>query len=1244
MQAPHGLVSQERERVQGSPEPQEGLVGEGVGPLGEEAGLHPLEPAFDLPEYEVVGNSYYIAVGRIRRPEEGSGRANWPVTDAFGTRREPEALLSGLGSLLGRGFRLVLHDEGVVLEVSSEIRRGSRLEPALAWLKDRFVWLSVDHAPLKGPARNPGRLRDERRIPVRTVALAELHPDGAAEPAVLAGLLARLGPALGHRETVRMSLDGRGRLEGPGPDRAGPFVLSWSRGAEVAGLRPGRFLAAARDRDSLLWFAEALQDAPGPAPQGFRLLIDGLEWGVLRRPCAAVPAPGPAQIIVSSRLCARCGLCARVCPADCIQEGGTPRPGRAGSCLRCFECVEACPCDALRPAYTHTSAMRGEKLRPGWLSRLRGRPGPALPALHPPSYLLPKRRPRRRPRYVLGLSVATMQEHAAALFRDGRLVGAVEEERLARVRHYGWPPPDAPPTCFPIEEGFCRRAIRGLLEQGGVTLDDVDVIAVNGLPARYSRAYVDAPPERPLPVLRSGRLMFIPHHLCHAASAYRVSGLRDAWVLTVDGRGERQTAAVFRGLGTSLRQVYALRSLMWRSIGGVYESVTRLLGFGAHGQGVVMALASLGRPRLPLARYLSWTGPETMSISETVSEALRRFARDEDSPLLPAHRDLAASLQAALEKTVASILARFIKGRPRALCLAGGVALNCRMNEALRRRFLPEAMFVQPAANDAGTALGAALEACARLDSSFQPAAMKDALLGPAFSEADIRAALEGAGLRFVRPRDLCAEAAGLLAQGKVLGWFQGRMEFGPRALGGRSIIADPRPSGMHSRVNRIKDRHPWRPFGPSILAGREGEWFAGGFDSRFMLFTVPVLKERASRIPAVLHSDGTTRPQSVHRDRQPLYHRLIREFERLTGVPMILNTSFNRRGEPIVCTPQDAVAAFSGLGLDALVIGPFIASRRPAGPVPRPDAASLRALPGGRRLALRLTTDCDCACAHCTIRDLRGLPARSLEGALRAVAQGRRARCDELVLMRGEPAFWPGLPELAARAREMGYRFIQLQTSGRAFARPGLRERLLEAVDAAEVMVLGPDEATHDRLSGVSGSFRQALMGMKVLLGAGKEVLPSVPVLRDNLERLAAVPPLLGRLGARRVQFNFPRPVQLPRDVVLSPLARLSEAGRAVARAAEAAAALGMDVCTEGLPWCHLPEGLRRGTESAAQWDRFRVDDLRGLHDRFGGQLREARPLPPPCRVCPARAACPRTWPLYLEVFGSSELRPLSP
>lgn len=302
----------------------------------------------------------------------------------------------------------------------------------------------------------------------------------------------------------------------------------------------------------------------------------------------------------------------------------------------------------------------------------------------------------------------------------------------------------------------------------------------------------------------------------------------------------------------------------------------------------------------------------------------------------------------------------------------------------------------------------------------------------------------------------------------------------------------------------------------------------------------------------------------------------------------------------------------------------------------------SLAGLPGGRRLMLRLTTDCDCACAHCTMQDLRGRPARTAAQAEASLAAGRLAGCDELVFMRGEAARWPGLPGLARTARAMGYRFLQVQTSGRAFARPDLRKGLLAAVDAAEVTLLGPDPATHDAASGVPGSFRETLTGIKVLLGAGKEVLATVPVLKANLDRLDALGPLLSRLDVRRLQLSFPRPVRLLRRVVLAPLARLAEASAAARRAARTASRLGLSVSTEGFPLCHLDAGLRAGAEDAETWDRFRVDDLGRVQDGFGDQIRRARPTPPVCRGCRARRYCPRTWGLYLEVFGSDELRPL--
>jgi carbamoyltransferase len=603
--------------------------------------------------------------------------------------------------------------------------------------------------------------------------------------------------------------------------------------------------------------------------------------------------------------------------------------------------VEACPQDALRPRYGATSATLSRVLRhrPGWLSRLRGGAGQTVPALFPPSYLLPKPgKPGRR--WILGLSATTMQEHAAALLERGQVAGAVEEERLARVRHYGYAPLGRPgvtiaadPT-LTIEEALPRRAIAALLEPRRLSLDDMDIIAVNGLPARYRRAFSVLDTAQPLPTLRAGRVLYVPHHLCHAASAWRVSGQKSSWVLTVDGRGDRETAAVFRAERGRLRQIGGVLCLTDRSIGGVYETVTRLLGFGAHGQGSVMALGAFGKPTCDLSAFLSRRGRGDYVIHESgLEERFAACARRSDDALLPGHKDLAASLQAALEKLVlALLLDQGVKSGALGLCLAGGVALNCRMNAQLRRTLRPRDMFVQPGANDAGTALGAALEAAAGLG-AVPAQIMSDPYLGPGFTPAEAEAALRRARLPYRRSSSIADECAELLARGEVVCWCQGRMEFGPRALGGRSILGDPRRSEMHARVNRLKGREPWRPFGPSILAGHELDWFAEAFDSRFMLFTVPLRSDRAGRVPAVAHVDGTSRPQSVHKETSPLFYSLISRFHGLTDVPMVLNTSFNRRGEPMVCSPRDAVDCFLDMPeADVLALGPFMTRRSAAG------------------------------------------------------------------------------------------------------------------------------------------------------------------------------------------------------------------------------------------------------------------------------------------------------------------------
>ncbi|MFT6396546.1 MAG: carbamoyltransferase [Bradymonadia bacterium] len=883
-----------------------------------------------------------------------------PITDWFGTRLDTDDLATGLAAKGLADARLVIGDEGLRLEYSGFNAQDDPPSVAITWLRTKFsplVPAELAVAPVNGVS-----VVDDRGGATKVVHVFEFDDPGEFEQVVsdcLASVPTLPGPgadpswvpsssdkmssglmehlAEGWAKATCGLLAGPLHWVEPGATDfqlqvTGLHAAVWFRRGGTRGVKPSFILALTDQSEVIPWLSNALQCHTEERDD---ILLDGLVWGASRRPTVAVRGDQSRAIWVDSERCDECGICKGMCPTGYLDAGGNPTTPEPSACIRCFECVDACPVDALRPQYAADSATSSRTLahRPTWLNRLRGELGPAQPASFTPSYLLPKAS-ADAPRIVLGLALMTMQEHAAALVIDGELVGAVEEEKLARDRHYGWRAHGRPPfvtaavdPTICLEEVLCRRSIRHLLGEHGLTLDDVDVLAVNGLHGRFRHAFSLTNGDERIPTLHAGRTTYVPHHLSHAASAYRYSENDGGWVFTVDGRGDRETAAVFEVVDGELVPRRTYLSLTDRSIGGVYEGVTRLLGFGSHGQGSVMALAGFGEPNVDLSAHLSVSPTGSARVHESgINAGFIGYQREFGAPFTQNHYDLAASLQRSLEEAALGIVDSALEGlRPTALALAGGVALNCHMNQRLRQHYELETVFAQPGANDGGTAAGAAAEAVWKTSGVDKLAPLRSAALGPAYNDSIIEQTLKDWNVPYRKSDDIAEHVAERIANGQVVAWFQGRLEYGPRALGSRSLVADPRSQQVKDRLNAIKTRQSWRPFGPSILAGHEADWFENAFDSRFMLFTLPVLEDKRELVPAVVHVDGTTRPQSVHPEDLPLYHALISSFHRRTNVPMVINTSFNRRGESIVCTPDDALESFWALRADTLAIGSFI-------------------------------------------------------------------------------------------------------------------------------------------------------------------------------------------------------------------------------------------------------------------------------------------------------------------------------
>jgi len=598
---------------------------------------------------------------------------------------------------------------------------------------------------------------------------------------------------------------------------------------------------------------------------------------------------------------------------------------------------------------------------------------------------------------ILGIS-AFYHDSAAALVEDGRIVAAAQEERFTRRKH---------------DAGFPEHAVAFCLDRAGIGLEEVDYVAFYDKPflkfERLLETYLSFAPRgfgsfaKAMPVwLREklfqkdlikgrlkerapefdwdGGLLFAEHHQSHAASAFFASPFDEAVVLTMDGVGEWATTSVALGSGHALEVVKEIH--FPHSLGLLYSAFTYYTGFRVNsGEYKVMGLAPYGEPKYAglIRDHLIDLKPDgSFRLNQDYFDyctGLRmtndRFdalfggpPRTPEEPVRQRDMDLAASVQLVTEEAVLAMTRALADetGR-RNLCLAGGVALNCVANGKVLRDGRFENVWVQPAAGDAGGALGAALAAYHQYRGRPRTVPgdgadlMQGGYLGPEFSQDEIEARLAAAGAEFEVLDDaaLVERTAQALAEGKAVGWFQGRMEFGPRALGARSILGDPRDPGMQSTLNlKVKFRESFRPFAPSVLREKVAEWFELDADSPYMLMVADVARDKRrtmtaeeeglfgieklnvprSEIPAVTHVDYSARIQTVHADTNPRYHALLRAFEARTGCPVLVNTSFNVRGEPIVCTPEDAFRCFMGTGIEHLAIGNCFLSKE------RQDAA----------------------------------------------------------------------------------------------------------------------------------------------------------------------------------------------------------------------------------------------------------------------------------------------------------------
>ncbi|HEU5378970.1 MAG TPA: carbamoyltransferase C-terminal domain-containing protein [Ktedonobacteraceae bacterium] len=567
--------------------------------------------------------------------------------------------------------------------------------------------------------------------------------------------------------------------------------------------------------------------------------------------------------------------------------------------------------------------------------------------------------------YILGLS-AYMHDTSACLLQDGRIVAAVEEERFTRQRH-AW-------------RQMPHHASRYCLDAAGIELDEVDyvVTAWNAQPRgesvqaltsqeallRQAKELHRLFPPNIFPCKAFPTFACVNHHLAHASSAFRCSGMDEATILVIDGRGEHTATSVFWGKGNTIRLIREFD--IPDSLGFFYLAVTRFIGFGGWGEGKTMGYAPYGVPRydfeylqptndgyrviweraLPRSDQESSRGDCTLDIMAAWMNRLeQQFGEPNLSRAMldlntahlrePFHdtqiyRDIAASAQKKLEEIILHLAQRAIAETGcRNLVLAGGVALNCVTNGLLVTSNTVDQIFIQPAAQDAGTSMGAALELYAQLGYKSQQQ-LHHTSFGPAYSNQTIQEMLEQTGLPYTECTDPASTAATLLAENRVVGWFQGALEWGPRALGNRSIFANPAQEGVRDYLNNhVKHREHFRPYALALPLEKADTLFQRWCPSPFMLLNFEVKREYQAKVQEGIHRDGTTRPQTVDREQNPLYWKMLHLFTQFTGLPGVINTSLNDHGAPLVCTPYDALRTFYSTALENLLIGNFLLQKK---------------------------------------------------------------------------------------------------------------------------------------------------------------------------------------------------------------------------------------------------------------------------------------------------------------------------